>query len=312
MERFEQAEKLLRERFPSLTILKDEPMSRHTSFRIGGPAPLLAVPGSPEELAGVCALLSGLELEPLLIGNGTNLLVEDLPLTFPVVQTHTGKETPELLPGGRIRASSGITLSRLAVFAQKNGLAGMEFAHGIPGSLGGAVYMNAGAYGGEMVQIVETTEVFDNGAASTVAGEDHRFGYRRSRFSDSGAVILSSVLKLAPGDPEEIGAKMEDLMNRRKSSQPLEWPSAGSAFKRPVGGYAAALIEECGLKGRGCGNARVSEKHAGFIINGGNATFRDVMDVIDLVRETVLREKGILLEPEVRIIRAGRGIPAHS
>ncbi len=306
MERFEQAEKLLRERFPSLTVLKDEPMCRHTSFRIGGPAPLLAVPGSPEELAGVCAVLSGLDLEPLLIGNGTNLLVEDLPLTFPVVQTHTGKETPELLPDGRIRAPSGITLSRLAVFAQKNGLAGMEFAHGIPGSLGGAVYMNAGAYGGEMVQIVEKTEFFENGSISTVTGGDHRFGYRQSRFSDSGAVILSSVVALSPGDPQEIGAKMEDLMTRRKSSQPLEWPSAGSAFKRPAGGYAAALIEECGLKGRGCGNARVSEKHAGFIINGGNASFRDVMDVIDLVRETVLREKGILLEPEVRIIRAVR------
>ena len=298
------AERMIRERWPDIRLLTDEPMSRHTSFRIGGPAPLLIVPSGPEELEGVCRVMDGLDLRPLLIGNGSDLLVEDRPLSFPVIQTHSGDERARMLPGDRIEAPCGITLARLASFARDSGLTGLEFAHGIPGTLGGALFMNAGAYGGEMVQVVEETSVYAEGSVFTVSGEEHGFGYRRSRFSERGGVALSSVLRLSPGDPAAIGATMEELGARRRASQPLEYPSAGSTFKRPAGAYAAALIDQCGLKGWSSGGARVSEKHAGFVISDGTACFDDVIAVMEHVRDVVFRETGFSLEPEVRIIRA--------
>ena len=298
------AARTIRERWPDVRLLTDEPMSRHTSFRIGGPVPLLIIPSCPEELEGVCRLMDDLGIRALLIGNGSDLLVEDRDLTFPVIKTHTGSEAARLLPGDRIEAGSGITLARLACFARDAGLTGMEFAHGIPGTLGGALFMNAGAYGGEMVQVTEETSVYENGTVLTVRGEEHGFGYRKSRFSDQGGVVLSSVMRLSPGDKSVIGARMEDLGSRRRNSQPLEYPSAGSTFKRPAGAYAAALIDQCGLKGWAHGGARVSEKHAGFVISDGSAGFDDVMAVIEHVQEVVFRETGFTLEPEVRIIRA--------
>ena len=298
------AARTIRERWPDVRLLTDEPMSRHTSFRIGGPAPLLVIPCGPETLEGICRLMDDLELHPLLIGNGSDLLVEDRPLSFPVIQTHNGNETARLLPGSRIEAGCGITLSRLACFARDNGLTGLEFAHGIPGTLGGALFMNAGAYGGEMVQITEETAVYDSGSVITLTGEEHGFSYRKSRFSERGGVALFSTLRLSPGDPALIAERMEELATRRRNSQPLEYPSAGSTFKRPAGAYAAALIDGCGLKGWSCGGARVSEKHAGFVISDGSAGFDDVMAVIEHVRDVVLRETGFTLEPEVRIIRA--------
>ena len=298
------ADREIRERWPDVRLLTDEPMSRHTSFRIGGPAPLLIIPSGPESLEGVCRIMDGLGLVPLLIGNGSDLLVEDAPLSFPVIQTHSGNETARLLPGDRIEAGCGITLARLACFARDNALTGLEFAHGIPGTLGGALFMNAGAYGGEMLQVTEETSVYAGGSVFTVTGEEHGFSYRKSRFSEKGGVALSSVLKLAPGDPAQISAAMEDLGSRRRASQPLEYPSAGSTFKRPKGAYAAALIDQCGLKGWTYGGARVSEKHAGFVISDGTACFDDVIAVMEHVQETVLRETGFSLEPEVRIIRA--------
>lgn len=298
------AEAEIRRSFPDTTLLRDEPMSRHTTFHIGGPAPLMIIPSSTEDTVGVLRLLESMGAAPLLVGNGSNLLVEDAPLAFPVVKTHTNKETPVILDSCHLEAPAGITLSRLAVFAQKAGLAGLAFAHGIPGTLGGALYMNAGAYGGEMAQVALETTALINGKLVTIRGADHDFGHRHSCFSSSGGCVLSSVLQLQPGDSDSIACEMEELAAKRRASQPLEYPSAGSAFKRPAGAYAAALIDQCGLKGKGIGGARVSEKHAGFIINGGGASFDDVLAVIHMVQETVKKETGFELEPEIRIIRA--------
>ncbi|MGM9670205.1 MAG: UDP-N-acetylmuramate dehydrogenase [Oscillospiraceae bacterium] len=294
----------LREQLPALTILENEPMRAHCSFRIGGPARALAQPSSAEETAALCRILRSAGVTPLIIGNGTNLLVTDAELNRIVIQmgdnmAEAGQTGPDTLQAG-----CGIPLARLAQTALACGLGGMEFAHGIPGSLGGAVSMNAGAYGGEMKDIVVTTQYLDESLeVREVHGAAHDFGYRHSRFSDTGAVILASTLRLKPGDPAAIRARMAELSEKRRASQPLELPSAGSTFKRPVGGYAAALIEQAGLKGYTVGGAQVSEKHAGFVVNRGGATFDDVLRLIDHIRAEVLRTSGIELETEVKIIR---------
>lgn len=294
----------LREQLPALTILENEPMRAHCSFRIGGPVRALAQPSSAEETAALCRILRSADVTPLIIGNGTNLLVTDAELNRIVIQmgdnmAEAGQTGPDTLQAG-----CGIPLARLAQTALACGLGGMEFAHGIPGSLGGAVSMNAGAYGGEMKDIVVTTQYLDESLeVREVHGAAHDFGYRHSRFSDTGAVILASTLRLTPGDPAAIRARMAELSEKRRASQPLELPSAGSTFKRPVGGYAAALIEQAGLKGYTVGGAQVSEKHAGFVVNRGGATFDDVLRLIDHIRAEVLRTLGIELETEVKIIR---------
>ncbi len=294
----------LREQLPALTILENEPMRAHCSFRIGGPARALAQPSSAEETAALCRILRSADVTPLIIGNGTNLLVTDAELNRIVIQmgdnmAEAGQTGPDTLQAG-----CGIPLARLAQTALACGLGGMEFAHGIPGSLGGAVSMNAGAYGGEMKDIVVTTQYLDESLeVREVHGAAHDFGYRHSLFSDTGAVILASTLRLTPGDPAAIRARMAELSEKRRASQPLELPSAGSTFKRPVGGYAAALIEQAGLKGYTVGGAQVSEKHAGFVVNRGGATFDDVLRLIDHIRAEVLRTSGIELETEVKIIR---------
>lgn len=294
----------LREQLPALTVLENEPMRAHCSFRIGGPARALVQPSSAEETAALCRILKDAGVQPLLLGNGTNVLVSDAGLNRIVVQmgekmAAAGQTGPDTLQAG-----CGITLARLAQTALACGLGGMEFAHGIPGSLGGAVSMNAGAYGGEMKDIVAVTHYLDADLElREVRGAAHDFGYRHSMFSDTDAVILDSVLRLTPDDPAEIRARMTRLGEKRRASQPLELPSAGSTFKRPVGGYAAALIEQAGLKGYTIGGAQVSEKHAGFVVNRGGATFDDVLRLIDHIRAAVLRTSGIELEPEVKIIR---------
>lgn len=294
----------LREQLPALTILENEPMRAHCSFRIGGPVRALAQPSSAEETAALCRILRSADVTPLIIGNGTNLLVTDAELNRIVIQmgdnmAEAGQTGPDTLQAG-----CGIPLARLAQTALACGLGGMEFAHGIPGSLGGAVSMNAGAYGGEMKDIVVTTQYLDESLeVREVHGAAHDFGYRHSRFSDTGAVILASTLRLTPGDPAAIRARRAELSEKRRASQPLELPSAGSTFKRPVGGYAAALIEQAGLKGYTVGGAQVSEKHAGFVVNRGGATFDDVLRLIDHIRAEVLRTSGVELETEVKIIR---------
>lgn len=289
-------------RFPRMEVLTGEPMARHTTFRIGGPARRLARPRSPEELA---ALLTAAEEESwpvLVVGNGSNLLAPDGGLERLVV--HTGR-LEDIEPDGTrgLHAQAGVSLARLASFAQRRSLTGLEFAHGIPGSLGGGVRMNAGAYGGEMCQVVTAVQAWLPGqGVRRLEAEELDLRYRHSAFMENGGVVLSAWLSLAPGDGAAIREKMEDLARRRREKQPLELPSGGSTFKRPAEGYAAELIERCGLKGLSVGGARVSEKHAGFVVNTGGAACDDVKALIALVQRRVLEETGIKLETEIEIV----------
>lgn len=288
---------------PGLELRRDEPMARHTTFKVGGPATLMALPGTEEEL--LVTVRTALEegITPLFVGNGSNLLVDDAGLDALVVKTAPRVSRVEVREN-TLRAGAGIFLAQLASEAADHGLTGLEFAHGIPGSLGGAVVMNAGAYGGELCQVISQVRALDSrGQVRELAGDACDFSYRHSRFSAGGWLILSATVELASGDPAAIRGRMEELMARRKAKQPLEYPSAGSTFKRPEGHFAAALIEGCGLKGLTVGGAQVSEKHAGFVINIGSATCRDILDLMDQVRERVFRETGVELEPEVKYVR---------
>ncbi|MDR0917532.1 MAG: UDP-N-acetylmuramate dehydrogenase [Oscillospiraceae bacterium] len=283
----------------------DEPMSAHTSFRIGGAVFAMILPRTVDSLTRVIGILRGHGIEPLIVGRGTNLLVADTTLDRIAVKT-TGVDAELVVSDDSnvVTAPCGITLARLATVAAEHGLAGLEFAHGIPGSLGGAIFMNAGAYGGEMGGIVRRVTSVDVAGAIHVRTHDEcGFAYRHSAFADTGEIILSAELELTYGDRDAILERMTELMRRRRESQPLEYPSAGSAFKRPADGYAAELIDRCGLRGYRVGGAVVSDKHAGFVVNVDNATFSDVLSVLDHVRETVLRETGTELEPEIRIIK---------
>ena len=291
-----------RSRRPELMILENEPMSRHCSFRIGGACDAMLLPSSIEDVEAVCALLAECGEKPFLMGNGTNLLVTDAPLHRIVLRMGEDFSRIDPVNGTALRAESGATLSRLASFAAAHGLAGLEFAHGIPGTLGGAVSMNAGAYGGEMKDVVTSVTYLDKDL-SLRETDDAGFSYRRSRFSDTDCIVLGAKISLHEDDPDAIRERMRSLAERRRSSQPLDMPSAGSTFKRPAGGYAAALIDEAGLKGYTVGGAQVSEKHAGFVINRGGACFDDVLRLIEHIRNDVYRVSGIELEPEVKIIR---------
>ena len=304
MDWYTELDKWIADYLPDLKVVCDEPMSRHTSFRVGGPAKRMAFPEKGEQLVLLLETAKELGASPLVIGNGTNLLAPDEGLDRLVINT-TGLcrleagEAP-----GTVTADAGVTLARLADFACRQGLTGLEFAHGIPGTVGGGVYMNAGAYDGEMKGVIQSvTVLFPEDGIRTLSNEDMDFGYRHSLLSDHpDAVVLRAEFALAPGEETAIREKMRDLMARRKASQPLEYPSAGSTFKRPAGYYAGTLIDQCGLKGLTVGGAQVSEKHAGFVINTGGATCADVLAVIRQVQERVLAEKGVRLEPEVRII----------
>ena len=298
-ERFDaQAARLL----PELTVVCNEPMSRYTSFRIGGNAVRMAKVKSKAELSELLAIVEEGEYPYLIVGNGSNLLVSDDGVDRLVIYTGA-LDRMELLTENVIRAEAGVSLAQLAVFAMKHGLTGLEFAHGIPGSLGGAVCMNAGAYGGEMSQVLSEVAAWLPGKGEcAMSCEELDLSYRHSYFSDHDGVVLGATLTLRKGEEAEIRGQMEDLIRRRKEKQPLNYPSAGSTFKRPAGHFAGALIEQCGLKGASVGGAQVSEKHAGFIINTGNATCADVLGLIEKVRETVLAQTGVLLEPEIRII----------
>ena len=291
-----------RSRRPELTILENEPMSRHCSFRIGGACDAMLLPSSIEDVEAVCALLAECGEKPFLMGNGTNLLVTDAPLHRIVLRMGEDFSRIDPVNGTALRAESGATLSRLALFAAARGLAGLEFAHGIPGTLGGAASMNAGAYGGEMKDVVTSVTYLDKDL-SLRETDDAGFSYRHSRFSDTDCIVLGAKISLHEDDPDAIRERMRSLAERRRSSQPLDMPSAGSTFKRPAGGYAAALIDEAGLKGYTVGGAQVSEKHAGFVVNRGGACFDDVLRLIEHIQNEVYRVSGIELEPEVKIIR---------
>ena len=288
---------------PDLKWAADEPMAKHTSFRIGGPAKRMAFPKTREQLVVLMGFLQDAGVKPLLIGNGTNLLVADKGLDTVVIDTSAELSHIELTDEGEIAADAGVSLAKLALFAWKNGLTGLEFAHGIPGTLGGGVVMNAGAYGGELKDVVtEVTALYPDGVKVLTSAELD-FSYRHSVFSAGEGIVLGAKVKLESGDPDAIKAKMDDLMARRKASQPLELPSAGSTFKRPTGYYAGPLIEDCGLKGCRVGGAEVSSKHAGFVVNVGGATCADVLALIEKVQKTVYDAHGVMLEPEVKIIR---------
>lgn len=303
------------EQIPSLELRRDEPMSRHTSFQVGGPVPIMALPKNEEEVQRVLSV-AALEfgLRPFFMGRGTNLLVSDAGADLLVVKAYDGLSRLELLPEGEwpghrtVRAGSGVSLARLANFALAHGLTGLEFAQGIPGSVGGGVYMNAGAYGGELGQVISSVSSVSCPDEEFVREHlNPQFSYRHSQFQEGDEFILRASFSLKPGGRAEIKAKMDDLAQRRKSKQPLEYPSAGSTFKRPapVDGqpvYAAALIDQCGLKGLTVGGAQVSEKHAGFVINRGGAACRDIIELMAQVRERVFKETGITLEPEVRYL----------
>lgn len=301
---FEKLDKAAAEYLPELPVEREVPMSKFTSFRVGGPARRMACPGSREELVILMGLAEDCGARPFVMGNGTNLLVPDEGLDRLVIRTAGEMCEVKTVDDVTIEADAGISLARLAVFAQSMGLTGLEFAHGIPGSLGGAVFMNAGAYGGEMKQVVTEVTVLTKDGIRRIPAKDCDFGYRHSAFSDGKSTILGAKLHLEKGDKEQIGAKMAELMGKRKASQPLEYPSAGSTFKRPEGYFAGTLIQETGLKGLTVGGAQVSEKHAGFIINIGGATCGDVRTLIKLVQDKVMEAQGVHLEPEVRIIES--------
>lgn len=302
MEQLEALKEELRRVCPALELLENETMARHTTFHIGGPARLMALPKSADEAAVAVKAAAHLGVEPFFMGNGSDLLVADEGVDRFLVKSVDGLGDIRV-DGTTLWAQSGAVLARVALFAREQGLAGFEFAHGIPGSVGGAVTMNAGAYGGEMCQVVKSVEYLSTaGERGTLAGEELGFAYRHSAFSDGRRMILSARIELQRGNSHAIGALMEELMRKRRSKQPLDFPSGGSTFKRPEGYFAAALIEECHLKGLSQGGAEVSKKHAGFIINKGGATCSDVLTLVEQVRETVLRETGVALELELKTL----------
>lgn len=287
-----------------IMLKQGEPLCRHTSFQIGGPVAVMTFPESQEQVSEIFRLSALYGVRPAVLGAGTNLLAPDEGLDTLLLETRTGLTGIREIDSGLLEADCGVTMARLATFAMERGLSGLEFAHGIPGTMGGGVYMNAGAYGGEMCQVVEQVTVMDfSGKVWDIPAGDADFSYRHSRFMQEDWMILRVRLRLSHGDREEIRARMTELMGRRRSSQPLEYPSAGSTFKRPATGYAAALIEEAGLKGLTIGGAQVSEKHAGFVINRGRATSQDVQKLMKEIQETVYVRSGVRLEPEVRIMK---------
>lgn len=288
----------------NIAYVLNEPMSAHTTFKIGGAADILITVKTIDELQTAVNTCKASDIPVMILGNGSNLLVSDKGIEGAVI-TLDGDFKEITVDGDIITSGAGAKLSRLCSVALENGLTGLEFAYGIPGSVGGAMYMNAGAYGGEMKDVaLSVTALTSNGEIREVSAEELQLGYRTSVFKTNGEIILFSKYKLEQGDKTTIKEKMDDVMDRRKTKQPLEFPSAGSVFKRPEGAFAGTLIEQCGLKGKTVGGAQVSEKHAGFIINIGGATCDDVMGLVKIVQDTVKSETGYFLERE--IIRTGR------
>ncbi len=288
--------------FPGAQMRLDEPMRRHTTFRIGGPVKAMFLPQSEEEAARLIQLCAQMGISPLVLGNGSNLLCSDGAMDIIVIKMKGIAQT-DSMGEGKLRLGAGAMLYSAAQKALELGLGGFEFAHGIPGTVGGGVSMNAGAYGGEMAQrVVSVRAVTAEGELRVYEAGQLDFGYRHSRFEHSGETVLGADIQLYEDDPERVRALMDDLRQRRSDKQPLDRPSAGSAFKRPVGGYAAAMIDGAGLKGFGFGGACVSPKHAGFVVSDGSATCEDVLMTMRAVRDKVLEVYGVELEPEVRFI----------
>ena len=287
---------------PNIELRFQEPMAKHTSFRIGGGAEVMAFPKNAGELAEILKKSALLDCKTAILGAGTNVLAPDEGLDGLVICLKDSLDGMERLDDTRIRIMAGVTMTRAAVYAANLGLSGMEFAHGIPGTVGGGVYMNAGAYGGEICQICEGVDVMDRcGNIRHLSREEMQFSYRHSILEETGDIVIRADFQLIPGEPEAIKARMKELIGKRSASQPLDLPSAGSAFKRPVGGYAAALIDQAGLKGFRIGGAAISTKHAGFAVNLGGATAEDVKALLRHVSDKVFEASGIRIEPEIRI-----------
>lgn len=287
---------------PEIALKVDEPMARHTSFRIGGPAAVMVFPKNCEELAKILKVSDLLDCKKYILGAGTNVLAPDEGLDGVVICLKDCLGGMEQIDETHISVGGGVTMTRAAVFAAGLGLGGLEFAHGIPGTVGGGVYMNAGAYGGEICQVCESVDVMSlDGQVTRIPACDMNFSYRHSRLEEEFAIVVRAVFALTKRPETQIRETMQDLMNRRKTSQPLDLPSAGSAFKRPVGGYAAALIDQAGLRGYQVGNAAISQKHAGFAVNLGDATAQQVRQLLQEVSDIVYARSAIRLEPEVRI-----------
>ena len=287
---------------PNTELRLWEPMAKHTSFRIGGPVEVMAFPKNREALSELLKVSKILDCSPIILGAGTNVLAPDAGMRGLVICLKDCMDGMERLDSDRIRVSAGVTMARAAVFAAGQGLGGLEFAHGIPGTVGGGVYMNAGAYGGEISQICDSVEVMrPDGSTQELSSQEMKFSYRHSRLEETRDIVIYAEFALIPALTEQVRGKMQELMGKRKASQPLDLPSAGSAFKRPVGGYAAALIDQTGLKGFQVGGAAISTKHAGFAVNLGGATAEDVKNLLSQVADKVFDATGIRLEPEVRI-----------
>ncbi len=288
----------------NIEFLTEEPMKNHTSFRTGGNAEVFSIPKNESEIKAILNLCNKENVPCFVLGNGSNILVPDEGIRNRVV-IYLGDNLSYIneKEDGTIVAGAGTKLIQLCRYALSKELSGLEFAYGIPGSVGGAAYMNAGAYGGEMKDvIVKINHINEDGTDGFTEGDEMDLSYRHSAYSSEKKIITSVELKLQNGDKEEIEAKMKDFLGRRKDKQPLEYPSAGSVFKRPEGYFAGALIEQSGLKGKRIGGAMVSEKHAGFIINYDNATTSDVLELIDFCRETVKDKFGVTLEAEIKSV----------
>lgn len=288
--------------FPKISICFEEPLSKHTSFRIGGPAEAMAFPKNREELAELLNKSCLWDRKPVILGAGTNVLAPDEGMKGLIICLKDCLDGMERVDGTSIRVMAGVTMARAAVFAASQGLSGLEFAHGIPGTIGGGVYMNAGAYGGELGSLCREVELMDReGKTHVLTHEQMDFSYRHSCLEETDWIVVSALLSLEPGKEETIRARMKELQAKRLASQPLNYPSAGSAFKRPQGGYAAALIDQAGLKGFRVGDAAISEKHGGFAVNLGKATAEDMKTLLKEVSEKVESQSGIHLEPEIRV-----------
>ena len=300
---------------PGLELRENEPMDGHCSFKAGGSVFAYAAPQDVFSLSKVCSILKDHRLMPFVLGNGTNVVFPDEGCCELFVLSTSKLQNMYMLPDGSIYAEAGVPLSRLAAFARDNSLAGLEFASGIPGTVGGACIMNAGAYGGEIKDVVDSVVCYylPEQMLYEVKNDNCAFGYRTSWFkTNPGCLVMSAVFRLEAGDKDEISARMKELNERRRDKQPLDYPSAGSAFKRPEGHFAAKLIEDAGLKGASVGGAMVSEKHAGFIINTGSATSSDIYNLMMKVRNEVYRSTGIELEPEIILLPPDYKLEDHS
>lgn len=286
-----------------MKYIENEPMSRHTTMKVGGSADCVFFPSSSKQVAELVKLCREMKVPLTVIGKGSNLLISDRGIRGAVMVLGSNFARLRECEGGILAAQAGASLTRLCKLALRHSLTGLEFAYGIPGSVGGAAFMNAGAYGGEMKDVLlKCRHVTPQGELEELDAPSMELGYRHSVYAANGCIVTDVYVQLAQGDPSAIEAKMEELMERRCTKQPLEYPSAGSTFKRPEGYFAGTLIEACGLKGKQVGGAQVSEKHAGFLINAGGATCQDFLNLAALVQETVMAQKGVELEMEIRVL----------